>query len=188
MLDGLRKVGFEIMALHHAEAIVTTDFPDALADLEDVLGSTDLPVLEIVAGGGGETKLTQRIRQGLAERYWLKRNIEIIKNVKWSEESSPVEVASLSHEIDHVKQFDDGKVFALEIEWNNKDPFFDRDLENFKRLHAEGAISVGAIITRGSSLQGNMRAMMLRFAEDNQIQTFDDLERFGYDPTRRQKK
>jgi Restriction endonuclease BglII len=34
-------------------------------------------------------------------------------------------------------------VVALEIEWNNKDPFFDRDLENFKRLHAEGAISVG---------------------------------------------
>jgi hypothetical protein len=30
-------------------------------------------------------------------------------------------------------------VLALEIEWNN--PFFDRDLENFKRLHANGAIS-----------------------------------------------
>src|SRR5262249_14440838 len=30
---------------------------------------------------------------------------------------------------------------ALEIEWNNKDPFFDRDLENFKRLHSDGAIS-----------------------------------------------
>lgn len=43
-------------------------------------------------------------------------------------------------------------MLALEIEWNNKDPFFDRDLENFKRLHAEGAISVGVLITRGASL------------------------------------
>ena len=34
-------------------------------------------------------------------------------------------------------------MIALEIEWNNKDPSFDRDLENFKRLHAEGAISIG---------------------------------------------
>ncbi|HSV23752.1 MAG TPA: BglII/BstYI family type II restriction endonuclease [Xanthobacteraceae bacterium] len=40
---------------------------------------------------------------------------------------------------------------ALEIEWNNKDSFFDRDLENFKRLHADGAISVGIIVMRGHS-------------------------------------
>ncbi|MEM7719285.1 MAG: BglII/BstYI family type II restriction endonuclease, partial [Pseudomonadota bacterium] len=36
---------------------------------------------------------------------------------------------------------------------NNKDPFFDRDLENFHRLHALSAISVGIIITRGRSMQ-----------------------------------
>ena len=34
-------------------------------------------------------------------------------------------------------------MIALEIEWNNKAPLFDRDLENFKRLHAEGGISIG---------------------------------------------
>ncbi len=67
-----------------------------------------------------------------------------------------VEKESISHEIDHFHPTDEG-TFALEIEWNNKDPFFDRDLENFKRLHAEGVISVGAIVTRGSELQSQLR-------------------------------
>ena len=52
---------------------------------------------------------------------------------------------------------------AVEIEWNNKDPFFDRDLENFKRLHADGAISVGVIVTRGRSLHDNMVELVRRF-------------------------
>lgn len=42
---------------------------------------------------------------------------------------------------------------ALEIEWNNKDPFFDRDLNNFRLLFELRAISVGVIITRCDELQ-----------------------------------
>ena len=94
---------------------------------------------------------------------------------------------SLSHEIDHVKLFK-GWTAALEIEWNNKDPFFDRDLEGFKRLHAEGAISVGIIITRGRSLQQNMRDIVQKFADANEINSFEDLEKFDYSPTVKQRK
>jgi hypothetical protein len=42
---------------------------------------------------------------------------------------------------------------ALEIEWNNKDPFFDRDLNNFRLLFDLRVISVGIIITRTDGLQ-----------------------------------
>jgi len=42
---------------------------------------------------------------------------------------------------------------ALEIEWNNKDPFYDRDLNNFRLLFDLRAISVGVIITRRDELQ-----------------------------------
>lgn len=76
---------------------------------------------------------------------------------------------------------------ALEIEWNNKDPFYDRDLENFKRLHADGAISVGVIVTRGKWLHDNMRAIVRRFLEDRQIQGFADLQKWKYAPTARQR-
>jgi hypothetical protein len=86
-----------------------------------------------------------------------------------------------------VKEFDSG-IVALEIEWNNKDPFFDRDLENFKRLHAEGAISVGVIVTRGTAIQSQMRPLILRFAEDRQIRDINDLEQYGIHPTNRQRR
>ena len=69
---------------------------------------------------------------------------------------------------------------------NNKDPFFDRDLENFKRLHAEGAISVGAIVTRGVSLQDDMVSLVKRFADEMQLKTVDDVRGLGLAPTRRQ--
>ena len=42
---------------------------------------------------------------------------------------------------------------AFEIEWNNKDPFFDRDLNNFRLLFDLRAISIGIIITRCDELQ-----------------------------------
>lgn len=39
------------------------------------------------------------------------------------------------------------------MEWNNKDPFFDRDLSNFYTLHRAGALAVGIIVTRGPRRQ-----------------------------------
>jgi hypothetical protein len=57
-------------------------------------------------------------------------------------------VESPTHKIDCFK----GTV-ALEIEWNNKDPFYDRDLNNFRLLFELRAIEVGVIVTRGSELQ-----------------------------------
>lgn len=42
---------------------------------------------------------------------------------------------------------------AVEVEWNNKDPFFDRDLNNFRLLFELRAIDAGVIITRATELQ-----------------------------------
>lgn len=55
---------------------------------------------------------------------------------------------SPTHKIDCYKNR-----IALEVEWNNKDPFFDRDLNNFRLLFNLRAISVGIIITRCDDLQ-----------------------------------
>jgi len=188
MFDRLKERGFDVLALHHAEAIVSHDMPMAEQEIEEVLLDLSIPITEIVAGGGGEAQGTQRMRHALAERGWKKRNISVRKSVKWDQDGDERVVASLSHEIDHVKAFvPDGSVIALEIEWNNKDPFFDRDLENFKRLHAEGAISVGALITRGESLQSNLRHLLRRFVDDREIDDLPALDAFGYAPTRRQR-
>lgn len=181
MLESLTSSGFEILTMHHAEAILTHDMPQALQELEAVLSGLTVPVEELVRGGGGEGKLTQRLRNALADGHgWHKHVFEIRKTVDGREKES------VSHEIDHVKHFTNG-VFALEIEWNNKDPFFDRDLENFKRLHADGVISVGGIITRGASLHASLRQILTDFATQNRIESVDDLQRFGYSPTPRQR-
>ena len=157
MFDRLRDLGFEVEATSHAEAIMLHDFPDLIGELEGALEQTSIPITEIIGGGGGEAKVTQRLRRSLAALQWTKHNFELKKTV------DGVAKESISHEIDHVRRTANG-VFALEIEWNNKDPFFDRDLENFKRLHAEGAISLGAIVTRGSAMQSEMRERVEAFA------------------------
>ncbi|WP_205520994.1 BglII/BstYI family type II restriction endonuclease [Propylenella binzhouense] len=187
LFDDLKARGFDVLALHHAEAIITHDMPEAEKDIDRVLCSLEIPITELVAGGGGEAQGTQRMRRALSDLGWVKRNIGIRKTVRWDDESDEQVVASLSHEIDHVKTFGPMNwAIALEIEWNNKDPFFDRDLENFKRLHAEGAISVGALITRGESLHRSMRTLLRRFIDQKGIDAVEALGEFGYRPTRRQ--
>lgn len=184
MLTRLTALGFDVLALQHAEAILTADMPDAITDLENVLSAIEIPVEEIVVGGGGEAPSTQRMRHELANLGWAKRNVTVRKLV--SDGVAEVETQSLSHEIDHIKSFGSYLV-ALEIEWNNKDPFFDRDLESFKRLHAEGAMSVGVIVTRGTSLQRDIRSLLTRWAGNEGISSIADLARFDYNPTNRQR-
>lgn len=186
MFESLIQAGFQVEFRSHAEAILRGDFPEVEGELEQVLLGATIPIEEIIAGGGGEAKGTQRLRRGLQTHGWATITFTIKKLI------NDVPREAVSHKMDHVKAYrlPDGTsgTIAMEIEWNNKDPFYDRDLENFKRLHADGAISVGLIVTRGRSLHDNMRTMVDRFCEERQIQSFDDLERWGYSPTPKQRK
>ncbi|HLU76866.1 MAG TPA: BglII/BstYI family type II restriction endonuclease [Burkholderiales bacterium] len=180
MFESLANNGFEIECVSHAAAILEVDFPEAVRELERALSDIRIPITEIIGSGGGEAKGTQRLRRALHAQTWRKHHFEIKKTI------NGIERESTSHEVDHVRVFESG-VVALEIEWNNKDPFFDRDLENFKRLHAEGAISLGVIITRGSSLQDRIYQLVHRFAREHDVGAYADLEALGLDPTKRQK-
>lgn len=180
VLSALFDKGFQIEFHSHAKAILSLDFPDALTELQSALTSLTIPIEEIIAGGGGEAKGTQRLRRALKNLKWGKTRFEITKTI------NGLKKEAISHEIDHVKNFALGTV-ALEIEWNNKDPFLDRDLENFKRLHNDGAISVGVVITRGESLQNKMHGLIQQFVDEKKIKTFNDLQDWGYEPTARQR-
>lgn len=161
--------------------MLTNDFPDALHELCGELLNIKIPDIELIRGGGGEALSTQRLRKALHDLGWSKRNIVISKIVDGEEWST------ITHEIDHVRRTTKGSV-ALEIEWNNKDPFFDRDLENFQRLHAEGAISIGVVVTRGESLQDKLADIILQCAVNYGVEGFDDLRVFGVEPTTRQRR
>ena len=179
----LEAKGFQVEFHSHARAILAADFPQAVAELEQALSGTTIPIEEIIASGG-EAKTTQRLRRALAALGWQKTQFLIEKRI------NGVARESLSHEIDHVRSFGEGANVlrvALEIEWNNKDPFYDRDLENFKRLHADGAISVGVIVTRGRSLHESMTALVERLLAERNINGFADLEPWVYVPTPKQR-
>jgi len=183
MFEALKNKGYEIEFVSHSSAILEIDFPDAAAELEQAMLNQSVPIEEIIRSGGGETKGTQRLRNGLTAKGWVQETFTIKKTIN----DEPRE--SISHKVDHVRIFDrsNGKRYrlALEIEWNNKDPFFDRDLENFKRLHAEGG---RVVITRGTSLQDSLPSFVRRWVDENRIDSFDRLSELGIAQTARQKR
>src|SRR6478736_50350 len=98
MFERLKEKGFQVLALHHAEAILKHDLPMAIEELEAVLLEATIPVVEMIKGGGGECVFTQRLRRNFAENFaWKKHNFEVKKIV------DGIEKESISHEIDHVK-------------------------------------------------------------------------------------
>ena len=133
---------YEVLEWKHACAILKNDFPNEWKDIIDLLGQFTLCKSWIAVGGGRKSKVAEAIDGYLYGREWIEK--EFATSVKVDEHV----MDSPTHKIDCYKN----KV-ALEIEWNNKDPFFDRDLNNFRLLFDLRAISVGVIITRCDHLQ-----------------------------------
>ena len=132
---------YEIHEWRHAWAILATDFPDEFSDLITTLREFRLLSSQIIVGGGNKGPIAKALDGRLSQLDWSVKNFDTQVLLDGKAIDSP------THEIDCFK----GKV-ALEIEWNNKDPFFDRDLNNFRLLFELRAISVGIIITRCTHL------------------------------------
>lgn len=182
MFDTLRQAGFDIETRNHAEAILSGDFPEVAAHLTDVLAAFEVAAREIIGSGGGQAASTMRLRDALYQKGWPKHEFVVQTIVDGSEREA------VSHEIDHIHHAPAGTL-ALEIEWNNKDPFFDRDLENFQRLHAQSAISMGILITRGASLQARMIDIVEWVIREANIANAQELEDWGMkERTSRQRK
>lgn len=141
--------GFDIETRNHAATILTGDFAAETEALVASLLGFRITAKDIIQSGGGHAESTMRLRNALVAAGWKKHTFVVRTSV------DGVEREAISHEVDHVCRAANGTL-ALEIEWNNKDPFFDRDLENFQRLHMQGAISAGILVTRGARLQATM--------------------------------
>lgn len=148
LMDDTRLPGFvadnyEVHEWKHATAILRSDFPDEWRDILDLLREFRLCRSWIEVGGGRKSKVAEFIDGFLYERGWAEKEFTTSVQVDESVMDSP------THKVDCYRNR-----VALEIEWNNKDPFFDRDLNNFRLLFDLRAISVGVIITRCDELQG----------------------------------
>lgn len=134
---------YEVHEWRHASAVLSTDFPSEWNDLLEVLTAFRLYKSHIAVGGGRKSQVANSIDRAFSERGWVEKHFDTKIVVDEYEMHSP------THLVDEYKN-----QIAVEVEWNNKDPFFDRDLNNFRLLFELRVISVGVIITRTDALQG----------------------------------
>jgi hypothetical protein len=147
--------GYRVRVTRYADIILAHAFPALWADLLGAFDELAIDRSELEAGGGNRTGIAQRFDASLARRGWGKRTIEIDKHI------DRISVMAVrGHEIDMFGSGPGGAYpgVGCEMEWNNKDPFFDRDLNNFAALHREGVLAVGVIVTRGPRLHNVLHA------------------------------
>jgi hypothetical protein len=133
---------YEIYEWRHASAVLSTDFPEEWNDIVEVLIGFKLYKSHITVGGGRKSLVADLIDKAFIDRGWREKQFDTKIVVDRDETHSP------THQVDEFKN-----KIAIEVEWNNKDPFFDRDLNNFRLLFDLRVISVGVIITRTDELQ-----------------------------------
>jgi hypothetical protein len=133
---------YEIHERRHASAILEKDFPDEWREMILILSNFRLRKSSVLAPGGGKSPVAQELDNQFFSLGWKQKAFDTKIVVDQNEYLSP------THKVDFYKNF-----VAIETEWNNKDPFFDRDLSNFRLLFELRAISVGVIITRCDDLQ-----------------------------------
>jgi hypothetical protein len=137
---------YEVHEWKHACAILASDFPKEWADIDRVLTRFRLKKGYITKGGGNKSLVSAAIDSEFYKLGWTERSFDTKVTIDAATLDSP------THKVDCFKNR-----IALEVEWNNKDPFFDRDLNNFRLLFDLRVISVGVIITRCDSLQDVFR-------------------------------
>ncbi|MBM3188750.1 MAG: restriction endonuclease [Chloroflexi bacterium] len=133
---------YETHEWKHATAILERDFPQEWQDIIEVLAGFRLYRHEVVRPGGRKSPIAERLDGGFYARGWEEKSFDTALVVDENRLETP------THSVDCFRN-----EVAIEIEWNNKDPFYDRDLNNFRLLFELRAISVGVIITRCDELQ-----------------------------------
>lgn len=136
------RQNYEVFEWNYATSILYCDFRKEFDEIIRILRNFRLRREDILANGGRKSPIAEAIDSQFYnldwEEKWFNINIDVDGN----------SVLIPTHGVDCFKNG-----IAVEVEWNNKDPFFDRDLNNFRLLFDLNVISVGVIITRCTNLQ-----------------------------------
>jgi hypothetical protein len=133
---------FQVAERHHAASILSADFAAEWTDLIEMLGQFTLSRSQIMTPGGGKSPISQGIDRFFYDRGWAEHKFKI------EVAADGVTTLAPTHQVDYFRNR-----VAIETEWNNKDPFYDRDLTTFRLLFELNVLSVGIIITRSRELQ-----------------------------------
>lgn len=139
---------YEVHERRHACAILEKDFLDEWNDIISILKKFRLYRSHILAPGGRKSQISEWFEKSFSDRSWKEKKF-VTKYLVENEEKE-----TKSHKIDCFKNR-----IAVEVEWSNKDPFFDRDLHTFSVLFDVGSVSVGVIITKSNELREIMESL-----------------------------
>ena len=107
-------------------------------------------------GRGDKSVMSKKFDSLLLKNGWIETNFDLTLNVQKNKvqgrRSIPYgkieKIEFPTHSIDAFRN-----KIGVEVEWNNKTEFYDRDLGNFRLLNELKILDVGIIITRCDSLQ-----------------------------------
>lgn len=142
VLPAVIRQRYEVHEWRNALAVLSVAHPEELKEIIAVLGSFHLLKDDILKKGGNKSPVARKLDSHFYRLGWEERAFDTSIQVDKEVFSSP------THSVDCFKM-----AVAIEVEWNNKDTFFDRDLNNFRLLFDLRAVEVGIIITRCDELQ-----------------------------------
>ena len=151
---------YAVQEHRHGLLIAARAFPEALTDISDALDAFCVRRTEVDEGGGNKTEIANRLDDFFDARGWEEARVEFRRKMRIvrrrrerrrrsvEEHTEEREGTVQSHYIDCLKEG-----VAVDVEWNNKNTFFARDLAVFRAFHDLSLIAVGVLITRGPQLQ-----------------------------------
>ena len=133
---------YEVHEWRNGLAILAAAHPKEWRNILEVLRGFKLLKSDVMKPGGSKGLISSKLDSHFTRLGWVEKKFDTKIVVDSAEHIAP------THKVDCYKDR-----VALEVEWNNKDPFYDRDLNNFRLLFELRAIDAGVIITRCSELQ-----------------------------------
>lgn len=144
---------YEVYSYRGAAAVLSQSFPDQFSQIIDALNRLEITRTMIRTPGGSKGPIAKYI-DTLFTSEWQETRISADLHVRLNHARKDLVISEYirngyldGHRIDFLN----GRV-AVDLEWNSKDQTYDRDLYAFSAFHSAGAIDVGVLITRGSSL------------------------------------
>ena len=189
-LDGIipdhLRTKFEIFSYRNAASILNGSFPEQFAEILGVMDALSISKTMIRTPGGSKGPIASYV-DTLFGDHWEETRISADLHVRLTHAKQKDRILSQyvregfldGHRIDFVS----GKV-ALDLEWNSKDQTYDRDLYAFSAFYEAGAIDVGVILTRGSSLDNAFfRSLGKVLRKDGSDGSEDVVKKFGASTT-----
>jgi hypothetical protein len=143
--------GYSVRNVNYGVELLRTAFPSHYRSICRALDNWRPTWRDVQAKGGNLSVPSQQFVAAFEAEGWTTTEFEVETRLQG------VRTIARTHKLDLFKpgpsRQDPYPGVGVELEWNNKDEFFDRDLINFEALHTARGLAVGVLVTRGQTLQ-----------------------------------